>query len=203
MLRFLLQENVRHFRSLLAHARDDDERHRLAGLLKEAEEKLADGSQIWRHTCPHLAISPALGNLLEDELEGVVVAHQAGHGSLQLFDPARDTLYLVAQINFARWFLQDFGQVGPDDGSVCALAMRRKEGVFVSDVLADEALRAFSGRSGVRAVQSTPILSRDGALLGMFSTHFLRPRAFDEADRRICADYAARFSNAISAKRPF
>jgi hypothetical protein len=78
VLRFLLRENVRHFRSLLEQAQGDAERQRLAALLREAEDKLSAGSQIWRRTCPHLSLSLTLGTLLEDELEGVVLAHKAG-----------------------------------------------------------------------------------------------------------------------------
>jgi GAF domain-containing protein len=123
-----------------------------------------------------------------------------------LFDPAQDTLYLVAQINFAAVFVESFGQVRPGHGSVCARAMDLKKSVYVSDVLADgefAGLQALSDQSGVRAIQSTPILSQTGTLLGIFSTHFLQPRQFNEADRKVCADYALRFSRALGANRPY
>ena len=40
-------------------------------------------------------------------------------------------------------------------------------------------------KAGIHAVQSTPLISREGKLLGMISTHFKTPRRPDERSLRL------------------
>jgi GAF domain-containing protein len=50
--------------------------------------------------------------------------------------------------------------------------------IVIDDIMADEGFspcRQVVSHAGVRAVQSTPILSSSGALLGIISTHFAAP----------------------------
>jgi hypothetical protein len=54
--------------------------------------------------------------------------------------------------------------------------------VLVPDVEASEAFDAFRW-SGIRAVQSTPLLTRSGRLLGMISTHWRTPHRPTERER--------------------
>ena len=62
-----------------------------------------------------------------------------------------------------------------EDGSACARALRNREPIVVEDIMADEEFspcRQVVSDAGIRAVQSTPIVSSSGALLGIISTHF-------------------------------
>jgi GAF domain-containing protein len=67
-----------------------------------------------------------------------------------------------------------------DGKSACGICMKTGERVIVSDVEASELMTGSEDRetllqTGIRAVQTTPITSRDGALIGMISTHWDRP----------------------------
>jgi len=70
---------------------------------------------------------------------------------------------------------------------VCGTALERGERIVVEDV---EQSPIFIGtpaldiqlKAGVHAVQSTPIVSRSGKPLGMFSTHFKKPHRPDERE---------------------
>ena len=64
--------------------------------------------------------------------------------------------------------------------SSCGLALRRGKRAIISDfeqwdeIAGTEELLAFRS-AGIRAAQTTPLLSRSGQLLGMISTHWTRP----------------------------
>jgi signal transduction histidine kinase/ActR/RegA family two-component response regulator/PAS domain-containing protein len=70
--------------------------------------------------------------------------------------------------------------VGSDSGSICAEALRRMQRIVVADLddYADSVGAqdlAMLRRSGIRAVQTTPLRARSGALVGMLSTHWSEP----------------------------
>ncbi|MFK0310396.1 ATP-binding protein [Pseudomonas sp. NPDC090233] len=64
--------------------------------------------------------------------------------------------------------------------SSCGLALRRGKRAIIADfelwdeIAGTEELLAFRS-AGIRAAQTTPLLSRSGQLLGMMSTHWTRP----------------------------
>jgi GAF domain-containing protein len=97
---------------------------------------------------------------------------------VQLLDRAIGALRIAVQRGFDREFLHFFGAVRLE-GSACATAFRERRPVVVKDVATDpsfdEPSRAVVLRAGVRAVQSTPLLSTDGAVPGVLSTHYARP----------------------------
>jgi GAF domain-containing protein len=83
--------------------------------------------------------------------------------------------------------------------------LRAREIVIIDDVESDKAFspasRAILLGEGVRAVQSTPLISTSGAFVGMLSTHFatVRHPADDElAAMKALAQVAA---NAVIAQR--
>ena len=74
-------------------------------------------------------------------------------------------------------------------GSTCSQALSDNERVVVADVEACDFMAGTQDlleyrRSGIRAVQSTPLRSRSGRPLGMLSTHWRTPHDPTEADFR-------------------
>jgi PAS domain S-box-containing protein len=87
-------------------------------------------------------------------------------------------LRIVAQHGFDEPFLGVFREIAPNDHAASGRALRTRQRVVVEDVDTDEPyapLRDVAKAAGYRAVQSTPLLSRDGRPLGMISTHFREP----------------------------
>jgi GAF domain-containing protein len=86
-----------------------------------------------------------------------------------------DRLRLLASHGFDSATVEAFEWVSTDTGTVCAEALRTGRRVIVPDIemchfigaTAHEGLR----KSGIRAVQSTPLISRSGRLVGMISNH--------------------------------
>jgi PAS domain S-box-containing protein len=123
------------------------------------------------------------GNNLEDSLaeflEAAISLTGASMGNVQLFDASSDGLRLVAHRGFQEPFLKFF-EVVSTQGSVCEMAMKKRARAIVSDVAGSEALAGTPAQkvlleAGVRAVQSTPLISSSGNLLGMISTHYTIP----------------------------
>ena len=74
-------------------------------------------------------------------------------------------------------------------GSACSKALSDDERVVVADIEACDFMAGTQEqleylRAGVRAVQSTPLRSRTGRLLGMLSTHWRTPHTPTEDDFR-------------------
>lgn len=67
----------------------------------------------------------------------------------------------------------------------CGTAAHRREPVIVTDITTDpfwDDFRDLAGRAGLAACWSTPILARDGALLGTFAMYHRTPRVPKETD---------------------
>jgi PAS domain S-box-containing protein len=97
-------------------------------------------------------------------------------------------LRIAAQEGFEQDFLDFFAEVSAEDFSACGRALRAAERVVVEDLEADEEyalMRPIARRAGYRAVQSTPMINREGRRLGMISTHFRVPHRPSEQSLRL------------------
>lgn len=136
-------------------------------------------------------------------LEAAIARTGADFGNVQLRQG--NTLHIVAQQGFDAPFLQYFARVeGPD--CVCGAAMVNHARFCVEDaaahpMFADTAAGTVLGAAGVRAVESTPIIGREGDLLGVLSTHFKSPHVFGSAELAMLDEIAAAAGAALSAAR--
>jgi signal transduction histidine kinase/ActR/RegA family two-component response regulator len=116
---------------------------------------------------------------MQHVIDAAIAITRAQRGNLQLFDAESGVLKTASQRGFEKPFLEAFQNVQRGEGS-CGTAAQRGERVIVEDVLLSE---IFAGKpaqqllidAGARAVQSTPLISRSGELLGVISTHFTKP----------------------------
>ncbi|MFZ0321791.1 MAG: ATP-binding protein [Candidatus Sulfotelmatobacter sp.] len=80
-------------------------------------------------------------------------------------------------------------QIGPCAGS-CGTAVYRRQPVIVSDIATDPLwadYRHLALPHNLRACWSTPILSRDGGILGTFAIYYREPRSPDPEHLRLIA----------------
>jgi signal transduction histidine kinase/CheY-like chemotaxis protein len=132
--------------------------------------------------CVRTGVDPE--DCLHRIVEAAIAIAGAEKGNLQLLEPEVGALRIAAQRGFGAPFLEFFAHVR-DDAAACAAALRAGEQVIVDDVTTSE---IFAGRvsqkvlieAGVRAVISTPLVSSQGAVLGMISTHFGTPHRPNE-----------------------
>jgi PAS domain S-box-containing protein len=145
-----------------------------------------------------------LGDALDDLLENAILTSGADFGNIQLYNPLVGALEIVAQRGFRQDFLDYFRAVRVDEGSACAQAMQRGERIVLEDVNLDAAFephRPVAAAAGYRAVQSTPLKGRAGAVLGMLSTHFRAPHRPSERDERLLDLYARHAADLIERVR--
>jgi len=105
--------------------------------------------------------------------EALVVTRQK-LGNVQLVDWQSGCLEIVAHQGFSAEFLTTFRRVRSSDGCACGRALFQRRTVLVRDVNEDmrfPALRAVGRQAGFLSVQSTPLITSSGALLGIISTH--------------------------------
>jgi PAS domain S-box-containing protein len=115
---------------------------------------------------------------LDEILTATIELLGADMGNIQLLDPQRKVLAIAAQRGFGQEFLDFFREVSGEDESACGKALRSGERIIIEDVETDAAyapLRSVARAAEFRAVQSTPLIDRDGTQLGMLSTHFRSP----------------------------
>jgi PAS domain S-box-containing protein len=144
------------------------------------------------------------GACLTDILDAAIDFTRAEKGNIQLLDATSGVLGIAAQRGFEKPFLDFFQRVEEGEAAACGSAMKSAERVVVEDVTRSE---IFVGQAsldvilaaGVRAVQSTPLMSSTGRLLGMISTHYRFPYRPSERElgfmdllARQAADYLER-----------
>ncbi|MGH8328400.1 MAG: histidine kinase dimerization/phospho-acceptor domain-containing protein, partial [Steroidobacteraceae bacterium] len=118
----------------------------------------------------------SLGGRIIDVTAGLLHADCA---SIQTSVPDRRQLRLVAARGFVPEAAAYWERVDASSGSCCGQALSRGQRVIIPDVESDERLAGTEDLRhmrlcGIRAVQSTPLLSRRGEPLGMLSTHWRR-----------------------------
>jgi len=121
----------------------------------------------------------------------------ARFGNVQLMNWKGGYLEIKAQSGFDDEFLNFFQRVYVKDPSACARALRKRSSIVIEDVTTDQQFAPCCGiitRAGVRAVQSTPMITSGGALMGILSTHFPilhRPGETEMRNLRYAARVAA------------
>jgi GAF domain-containing protein len=121
------------------------------------------------------AVPTFVDALLRKTLVSAARLHGTRLGNVQLMDWNRRELRIAANLGFDQQFLDAFRSVQPNDGSVCAHAVRERKAVLVEDVFADREFvpyREIARKAGFRAVLSTPLISSRNAFVGVLSVHF-------------------------------
>jgi PAS domain S-box-containing protein len=119
----------------------------------------------------------ALYDRILDAAEGLMSSDMA---SIQLLDPEGSQLVLLGWKGFHPQSAIFWDSVHFKSASTCGLAFSTGCRVAVPDVETCDVMSGTSDldeyrRSNIRAVQSTPLLSLSGQLLGMISTHWREP----------------------------
>ena len=119
-----------------------------------------------------------LESVLGEIVETAIAITGADFGNMQLRDRESGDLKIVAHRGFPQWWLDFWNRMHVGHGA-CGVALQQSSRVVVHDVERDPifegAALEMQKRAGVRAVQSTPLVSRSGAPIGIISTHFREP----------------------------
>ncbi|HYR34244.1 MAG TPA: GAF domain-containing protein [Burkholderiales bacterium] len=145
-----------------------------------------------------------LKDVLAEVLEATINLQSADFGMVQLYDEGEQALELLAQRGFNADFVERFRFVRSDTPSSCGRALAAGARVIVDDIETDpafEGLRTAARASGFRAVQSTPLLSRTGRMLGMLNTQFRAPHRPSERELHLTDLYGRLAADLIERKQ--
>jgi PAS domain S-box-containing protein len=157
-----------------------------------------------------------VAGLYEKLMDTAKAIMRADFGSMQEYHPERGPageMKLLTFRGFDPASAKFWQWVGANSACSCGVAYRTLQRVVVPDVetcsfMAGTADLQNSRAVGIRAVQSTPLLSRSGKLVGMISTHWAVPHEPSERDlrfidvlARLAADLVERKTNDEDLRR--
>ena len=170
---------------------DRDEIFGVAGISRDiTERKLADALrdgqaqilQMIAMNAPLEDVLDRLVRLVESQLTGIF-------GSILLVDEDGTRLRLAAAPSLPEAYVKaiDGAPIGPNVGPSGAAAYRR-EPVIVADILTDPLLADYkdvAAAHGLRSCWSTPILSHDGEVRGVFAMYSMSVREPSPVETRL------------------
>ncbi|HEU5133594.1 MAG TPA: GAF domain-containing protein [Steroidobacteraceae bacterium] len=172
------------------------QRNRTHRQLHDREAELAEelaATRLLQSLSVELAHEVDVEALYEKILDAVQSIMHSDFSSMQQYYPhlgARGELKLLGFRGFSPAAAKFWTWVRADSACTCGLALASRERVIAPDV---EAMPSLTGspdlasyrETGIRSVQSTPLLSRRGDLVGMISTHWKNVHAPSERDLRL------------------
>lgn len=114
--------------------------------------------------------------MLDAILDAAIIVMRADAGTVQLYDRDKETLTMPSHHGIPSHVVEHFAEVSAESRSPCGRALesgRRVTTLFDSslpDPTGDN--RWHREEAGLLSAQSTPLIARDGCVLGMLSTHW-------------------------------
>jgi signal transduction histidine kinase/ActR/RegA family two-component response regulator len=170
---------------------------------KQAEEALLESkgwlameltdSKLLQDISAKLIEQDQIQDLYGSIMDAAVTIMRSDYASLQMLYPERGNggeLKLLAFRGFTPEAARFWEWVTADSESSCSVALRTGKRAVSPDIencefMAGSGDQATYRQTGIRAVQTTPLLSRTGRLVGMISTHWREPHEPSERDLRL------------------
>jgi len=118
-------------------------------------------------------------------LDAAVEIMDADFGSIRLYDTEHEDLELITSRGFDERAEAPRNRATPVFSDTAEEVLRTGQRVVVEDVresIAETDDEDPSLRTGIRAMQTTPLVTRNGDVLGVFSTHWKTPHDLSERD---------------------
>ncbi len=174
---------------------DITERKRAEMALRDSEAWLVDelqATKLLQGISTELMHENGIEGLYDKIVDAATAIMRSEYASLQMLYPERGAggeLRLLAFRGFNPQAAKFWEWVRADSESTCGAALRTGKRVIAEDVsrcdfmAGTEDLKTYL-QTGIHAVQTTPLVSRSGQLLGMISTHWRRPHSPTDSDLR-------------------
>lgn len=180
-----------------------------ATALREIEARLAEELEAAKHLqriSTVLIQERSLDAIYEELLQAAMALMRSNMASLQLLDAPANELRLLAYHGFHPESAAYWQRVPVGGETSWGAAMAENVRVVTADVEAG----AFGPESkhldhfrlsGIRAMQSTPLVARDGRLVGMISTHWRQPHQPGERELRLLDVLARQAADVLERAR--
>jgi PAS domain S-box-containing protein len=185
------------------------ERRRAEEALRETqrqlESELAAAKQLQQISI-RLIHTSDVETLYEKILDAAVAIMSSDFASMQMFYPERGAFRLLAYRGFTPTAAASWEWVRPETGTSCSAALATGcrstvPDIELSNFIAGSKELELLRQAGIRAMQSTPLFSRTGGLLGMISTHWRRTHEPSERDLRLLDVLARQAADLIERKQ--
>jgi PAS domain S-box-containing protein len=188
--------------SLAVYFQDITVRRQIQEALRLTQEQQSDDLMAMtrlQQLSTRLVQTGELGVLLRDILAASADLMATDKGNIQFYNPSNQSLRIMFHQGHEQPFLDHFAASGSETTST--MAARTLERVLIEDITVEPALEGTGDlpvllADGIRAVQSTPLIGRDGRLLGMLSNHFKSQRRLAERELRYL-DLLARMASDV------
>jgi signal transduction histidine kinase len=192
-----LSERETRFLDLLARqAAEFIERRINDDALRESERRLSvelADTRLLQQLSAQLIEGQSTALLYETLIDAAMGIMRSDFATMQVLHPERGSqgeLRLIASRGLDDAAKQRFAWVPADAATTCARALQTNARVIAPDLLHCEFMAGTASQTalietGVRASQTTPLMSRAGKTLGMMSTHWAEPHQPSERDFRL------------------
>jgi PAS domain S-box-containing protein len=171
------------------------QRQRTEQRLREHEAELAaelEATRLLQSLSVEMASVPDIGAMYQKLIDSAQIIMRSDFASMQQYHPdigAFGELQLLGTRGFTAEATRFWAWVRADSKCTCGRALSTFKRVIAADVekaeyMAGSADLTTYRNAGIRAVQTTPLLSRRGKLVGMISTHWKDVHEPSERDLR-------------------
>lgn len=169
------------------------------------EEELADTRQL-QHISTQLIPEGNVEALYGQILDAALAVMRSDMASLQIFDAEKSHLHLLAHKGFHPRAAEFWKVVDSTSRSTCGMGISHMQRIIAPDVevtphpVGAEDLEHYR-LCGIRGVQSTSLVCREGRLVGMISTHWRSPHVPGDRELRLLDVLARQAADLIERKR--
>ena len=186
-----------------------EEQAKIIQYQKEQLEEELKYSTLLQKMSTELLLEEDKGILNNNLLDIVSDLMDSQFASLQIFYKGHESdgvLRLLAHKGFNKKAEAFWECVNVSSGSVCGEALRKRERIIVKDIYDSTFLAGTDDLdiivdAGICSVQSTPLVSANGALVGMISTHWRKPYMPTERQLRYLDMLARQAADLIERKK--
>lgn len=184
------------------------ERERTESVMRDSEAQLADdlaNTSLLQEISAEIVAEPDDHQLYLKILDAASILMHSQFASMQALigRDGRHELHLLAHRGFSQQAAEHWSRVRLDSDTTCGVALREQHRIVMSDVMADvddPLEREMFAHCGIRSVQSTPLRTRGGRLIGMLSTHW--SAAYTPSQRELdLMDVLARLASDLLERR--
>ncbi|MCB9855169.1 MAG: PAS domain S-box protein [Phycisphaerales bacterium] len=167
--------------------------HRLRRQLEAARAALADqlrDTERLHDISMRVVDGEDIASLLQEIMDVAIEITHADMGNMLLFEEATGDLVLRAHSGLSEAFLQLSSRFNPDEfDTSCGRAFKSGRRVVVEDVTKSEMFACTPVlddllNASIRAMESTPLVTRNGRVLGVITTHYRVPTVPDQLSLR-------------------